>query len=380
MPFTMAGPPEVIDPARLFAVRLISAIRRPPLATRALMGAILAAFAFQFAVPFLWHVPSEHHGAARDILTIALGAKVNSFVAEGQWWRLLACVFQHAGLLHLFMNLMALQFLGQVFEGVFGAARFLVVFFASGLVASLSSLVFSTHPSVGASGAVFGALGGVAVFGLRHRAHLLPPLRRHFLINPLIWIGVNVALGLAIPGVDNAAHAGGLVFGSLLTLILRDQVDLRQGPPSREGRARFVAACLALLALGSVALGVGQAFTGLRYPPPAWRQVTLGGGMVVVPAGWQDGFPDGTPCGSVLEVDVGPVLCRSDALGARYVVVTGPEGVALDPGPARQERNGMLIYARQDGAGVTYLLAFPAFLEEVYRAVWEAQAQEAGRS
>jgi membrane associated rhomboid family serine protease len=378
IPPTTINPFEAIDPSRLFAVRLISAIRRPPRATRALMGAILVTFVFQFAVPFLWHVPLEHHGAARDILTIALGAKVNAFIAQGQWWRLAACVFQHAGFLHLFMNLMALQFLGQVFEGVFGAARFLAVFFASGLVASLTSLAFSAHPSVGASGAVFGALGGVAVFGLRSRAHLLPPLKRHFLVNPLIWIGVNVALGLAIPGVDNAAHAGGLVFGSLLTLFLRDQVDPRPGSPARDGAVRFLAAALALLALGAVGLGASQAFTGLRYPAPAWRPAALGDATVVLPTDWQEGFPDGTACSSVLEVDVGPVLCRSDSLGARYVALTGPPGVDLDPGPPRQERNGMVIYSRQDPAGATYLLAFPAFLESVYRSVWEAQARALG--
>jgi|GEM_PF-5300761 len=358
----------VVDPHLLFAHRLISAIRQPPRATRVLLAVNAALFVLVFLVPYLTGVPADQHPLARDVWTLALGAKIDSLIAAGQVWRLFSALFLHAGLLHLALNLMALNFLGQVFEGVFGVTRFLFVYFVSGLGASLASLAFSDNPSVGASGAIFGVLGGVAVFGVRHRAVLGGPLRKHFLVNPILWIVLNVGAGFLIPRIDNAAHGGGLVTGVLLTALLADRVGFR-APNAGSSRAVFALdAVLVPLAALCVLVGASQVVTGIRQPPVRWERVAVQGESVLVPAGWSEGLADGEPCTD----DEGPepLACRSGPLAGRFLALRAPADEAVNPKPERFERNGSVFYAVVEDDRVIYLLVFPAFLESMYAEIW----------
>lgn len=372
-----AGPYElVVDPQLLFAHRLVSAIRQPPRATRVLLAVNAAMFLLVFLVPYLTGVPGAQHELARDVWSMALGAKINQLIAAGQVWRLFSALFFHAGLVHLALNLMALNFLGQVFEGVFGVTRFLFVFFVSGLGASLASLAFSDNPSVGASGAIFGVLGGVAVFGVRHRAVLGGPLRKHFLVNPILWIVLNVGAGFLIPRIDNAAHGGGLVTGVLLTALLADRVGFRAPRP---GFTRAIAALDAVLVpLVTVCLlvGLSQVVTGIRQPPVRWERLASQGERVLVPEGWSDGLSNGEPC---TDEDGQPALaCRSAPLAGRFLALRVPDGEVIDPAPERFERDGSVFYAVVEPDRVVYLLVFPAFLEPLYAEIWRSFPPVAG--
>jgi membrane associated rhomboid family serine protease len=90
-------------------------------------------------------------------------------LGAGEWWRLLTSSFVHGNLLHLAMNMFALWQAGQLVERIFGSARFAGLYLLAGIGGSLGSLgwgLLSQHPvnSVGASGAIFGIIGGLLAF------------------------------------------------------------------------------------------------------------------------------------------------------------------------------------------------------------------------
>lgn len=146
-------------------------------------------------------------GANRRIETLA-----------GQWWRLLTNVFVHAGFPHLFFNGFGLIISAIFVEPILGRIRFLILYIFSGLCGSLASIVWYPNTiSVGASGAIFGLYG--AILGLV----LMDAFPRDDKKNVLIMIVTFILTGLLwglFGGIDNAAHIGGLVSGTLSGIIL----------------------------------------------------------------------------------------------------------------------------------------------------------------
>jgi rhomboid protease GluP len=173
-------------------------------------------------------------------------------------WRLLTAMFLHGGLLHILLNMWCLGSSGPLIERLYGNVGFALLYLFAGLGGSLASAWW--HPmvvGVGASGAIFGVLGGLLAFLVVHR-HAIPesvlgPLRS----SVLGFVGYNGVYGLMTPGIDNAAHIGGLVTGFATGLLLS-----RPWPASRpfEGVARQAAVSV-LLAAGLVPLGL---FVGTR--------------------------------------------------------------------------------------------------------------------
>jgi len=148
------------------------------------------------------------------------GADYGPLTLHGQWWRMVVSTFLHFGLIHLLFNMFVLFNIGLFLEGLAGRVSFIVLYLVCGLGGSAASLAW--HPSVvsaGASGAVFGLYGALLGFLLRHRgvipAESLASLRK----GALTFIGYNLLYGLR-PGVDMAAHLGGLATGFLLGLFL----------------------------------------------------------------------------------------------------------------------------------------------------------------
>jgi membrane associated rhomboid family serine protease len=163
---------------------------------------------------------------------VALGSNYGSFILAGQWWRLLAAQFLHFGLIHIGFNAMALWQVGPLAERLFGRWHFLLLFLLAGIGGGFGTLIW--HPQVnsaGASGAIFGLIGGLLAFVSRRDLGvplaLVNNLRRSF----LSFGGFSLAAGFLLPGVDNAAHVGGLVTGFVLGLVLARPVDVaaRQG-------------------------------------------------------------------------------------------------------------------------------------------------------
>jgi rhomboid protease GluP len=173
-----------------------------PIATWILLGAI--------AVMFI--VETLAGGSTNIAVLVRLGAKENSLIAAGQYWRLFTLMFLHIGFAHIFFNGYALAMIGTELERIFGVGRFVAIYFLSGLFGSLASYAFVSNPAAGASGAIFGLIGALAAFFLLHRERL-GSWGRARLANIVFLIVVNLFLGFRQPGIDNMAHLGGLVSG-----------------------------------------------------------------------------------------------------------------------------------------------------------------------
>jgi rhomboid protease GluP len=178
------------------------------------------------AVVFLAQLAFDQLGL-RD-LVLALGAKENTLIAHGEYWRLLTAVFIHASLLHFGFNAYALYNLGREVERFSGPVRMALIFLFSGLSGTVFSLIFNPSPSVGASGAIFGLIGAMGVFLYRHR-RILGDGGRRALQNLILIALVNFAIGLQ-GRIDNWAHLGGLLGGVALCWVIGPYWELRPDP------------------------------------------------------------------------------------------------------------------------------------------------------
>jgi rhomboid protease GluP len=211
-----------------------------------------------------------------------------SVVFDHQPWRLFASMFLHFGLIHLLFNMYCLATAGPTVERFFGHVGFAGLYVISGLAGSIASLfVHPTVISAGASGAIFGVFGGLLGFlALRHRevpAALLKPMRS----GALAFVGYNTLFSLGVPGIDMAAHLGGLVGGFLYGLLWTAATSARSPEagvlvPVLKRSAVLVVASALLAGLGrkatDVAHGViladprmGQAITSQRDAIEAWN-------------------------------------------------------------------------------------------------------------
>lgn len=173
------------------------------------------------AVIVLLYLLEEFFGGSQNVaVLVRMGANVSSRVLAGEYYRLFSSVFLHAGILHVFFNTYVLFALGGFFNRIMGEARYLTVFFISGIAGSLASVFFGKSVvSVGASGAIWGLFGaslGLALF----RTSLIPEairlqLRRVTLINLIINLGISF-----LPMIDFWAHIGGGIAGFLVSLLI----------------------------------------------------------------------------------------------------------------------------------------------------------------
>jgi rhomboid protease GluP len=211
----------------------LSVLRRAPV-TAALLAAIGAMFVLETVLG----------GSTNQRVLVALGANV--WPLHGEYWRLLASMFLHIGVVHVLVNGWALYQLGALFELLVGSGPMAVTYFAAGLSGSAASLWFtlSSSPvslSAGASGAIFGILGALIAFLLRRRDRLTP-MAKSLLLQLLFWAALNVFLGLSSAGIDNSAHMGGCAAGLLIGAFLpgrqpqrpRPEVLPPESPPSSQ--------------------------------------------------------------------------------------------------------------------------------------------------
>lgn len=137
------------------------------------------------------------------------------------WYRFISSMFLHLNGEHIFNNMLVLYFIGAYLENYLGHGKYLLLYFSTGILADCTSIVYNimigdTTPSIGASGAIFGIVGGlvVAIFQNRKKSQDIS-LRRTFFM-----IFLSLYNGFTSQGVDNAAHIGGCISGILLCILL----------------------------------------------------------------------------------------------------------------------------------------------------------------
>lgn len=154
-----------------------------------------------------------------------------SVIGEGQYYRLLTCMFLHFDIKHIVGNMISILVLGDVLENYFGKIRYVVLYLSTGIVASVVSLFYYYKTATlsicaGASGAGFGLFGAmIAVLVLSGGKSSGFTLKR--LLVYLVLILLN---GIVSGGVDNAAHIGGLFAGMLIGFILVKTLNRKESP------------------------------------------------------------------------------------------------------------------------------------------------------
>lgn len=181
-----------------------------PVVTYTLLAINILIFAYYTSLPEL-----------RQTQFLTDWGKVNHLIREGEYYRLLTAMFLHLDLMHIFFNGWALLMLGRDVEGLYGSARFALIYLLGGLTGSLASLVFTDALSVGASGAIFAIFGADMVYFFLHRELHGQAGRQHltqliFLMVIIMVQGFVSAAGIGKFGIDNAGHVGGLVGGLVL--------------------------------------------------------------------------------------------------------------------------------------------------------------------
>ncbi|EXC34104.1 Inactive rhomboid protein 1 [Morus notabilis] len=192
-------------------------------------------------------------------------------VDRNQGWRLITCIWLHAGVIHLLANMLSLVFIGIRLEQQFGFVRVGLIYLISGLGGSiLSSLFIQRNISVGASGALFGLLGAMLSELLTNWTIYTNKAAALFTL--IVIIAINLAVGI-LPHVDNFAHIGGFLTGFLLgfVLLIRPQfgyIESRHHPANSHVKSKHKAyqyilllAAVALLIVGFT-LGLVMLFKG----------------------------------------------------------------------------------------------------------------------
>ena len=143
---------------------------------------------------------------------------------QQQYWRLLASMFLHFGILHLIINMMALLSLGTFVEKISGHRWILLIYLISGLVASGASVAIGRAGfSAGASGAIMGVVGALLVLRWKRPSDfpkaLAQRIYQSLMRSVYLIFGLGLAVGL-LPGsiqLDNWAHFGGMAAGFVLS-------------------------------------------------------------------------------------------------------------------------------------------------------------------
>ena len=196
------------------------------------------------------------------------GGNTASAVQAGEWWRLLSATFLHSGLMHVAMNMIGLAAAGITVERIYGQRLYAIIYLGSGLLGSALSLHFAAQKavSVGASGAVFGVTGALLVAVLQHRDKLPKAFSKQTTSSLGLFIVYALLQGFSKPGIDNAAHIGGLLGGCLLAFVLPEKFDL----PHFVRTASQRAAIAIVLALGGT-----TAIAALAPPAPVNLQQAM---------------------------------------------------------------------------------------------------------
>lgn len=191
-----------------------------------------------FGICVLVFLAAERAGSTQDTRTLLqFGAAWRGLVWHGEYWRLFTSMFLHIGVVHLVWNIWAGFSWTAPFERLVGPVRFLSVYLLSGLAGSAVSVIGHDAVSAGASGALFGVVGGIIV--VQRKLHgswaalwASPPMRR-----TLMMMGLWLAIGPFV-GFDSFAHGGGLLAGAALTWTML---------PVRWGNLGAAVAAIALL-------------------------------------------------------------------------------------------------------------------------------------
>jgi rhomboid protease GluP len=159
-----------------------------------------------------------------------------------EWYRLVTAMYLHGGLIHIGFNLMVLMDIGPVVEDVYGSARYLFLYTATGIGGFLASAL-SGHNSLGASAPILGMIGVMIAITTKRGGSQMQQLRSRL----VSWVVSIFVFGFLMSGVDNWAHGGGLAAGFLLGRLFADRAPMNE----RERRTAYALGWIAAVVVVS---------------------------------------------------------------------------------------------------------------------------------
>lgn len=180
----------------------------------------------------LYFLYLEWAGSSEDTLfMLHHGAMFPALVVEKkEYYRLLTSVFMHFGIHHITNNMLLLFILGDNMERALGSIKYLIFYLLCGIGANMVSMMAELQSSeqavsAGASGAIFGVIGGLFYAVTINRGRLEDLSTKQL----IIMIIFSLYFGFTSTGVDNVAHVAGLMIGIVLAVILYRKPAPRQG-------------------------------------------------------------------------------------------------------------------------------------------------------
>lgn len=175
------------------------------------------------AINVLVYVYVEFSGSVYDSeFMLNAGALYEPLLIQNhQYYRLVTHFFLHFGFDHLINNMVSLLILGYSLEMEMGKVRFTILYFLSGILAGITSIIYNIYVgqesiSCGASGAIYGLMGALLIMLIvGNRGKFSSEVPRY-----LLYIGISIYSGMQDENIDNAAHIGGFVAGVLVCLIM----------------------------------------------------------------------------------------------------------------------------------------------------------------
>jgi rhomboid protease GluP len=170
------------------------------------------------AVNVLAYLWEKFSGAlnSNDAIEAHGGLLGTDVLQHGEWWRIGTSAFLHGSEIHILFNMIALWQVGGFIELIYGTPRMAAIYALSALGSGLAITYFTPNDyTIGASGAIFGLFGALAVAGVR-----MGERGREIMKQTIGIIVINLVIGFTLPNISNAGHIGGLVFGTLSGLAL----------------------------------------------------------------------------------------------------------------------------------------------------------------
>lgn len=169
---------------------------------------------------FLW---TEINGSSLNTgYMLEKGAMFWPYVINNEeYYRLFTYMFLHFGTSHILNNMIVLAFVGDNLERAVGKVRYLFIYFGTGFIAGLASMVYNMLQdnnvvSAGASGAIFGVVGAMVYVVALNRGRLEDISTRQL----VIFAFFSLYGGLTSRGIDNIAHIAGLVSGLMIAILI----------------------------------------------------------------------------------------------------------------------------------------------------------------
>jgi rhomboid protease GluP len=190
-------------------------------------------------------------------IEVLLGASGSyPIVKLHRWWSVLSANYLHGSILHILFNMMALRQIGPLIVQEYGSYRMFSIYTLSGVGGFMVSYFAGVPLTLGASAALCGLIGAALYFGKSRGGQFGQAVYQQV----GGWAIGIFAFGFLVPGIDNWAHGGGMLFGALTGFVL--------GYREKKGENfyhRLLGVICVLATLATLTWAVGWALVILLY-------------------------------------------------------------------------------------------------------------------